>query len=84
MGNARNPWAPTIVAVWRLRKGVMALRGANGEPWPRVCEHCGVPERPNTPVQTYSINDREYLLHPRCQEDWLESPDPDGWTFNLE
>jgi hypothetical protein len=56
----------------------------SAERWPRVCEHCGAPERPDAQVQTYSINDRECLLHPHCQKDWLDGPDPDGWTFNLE
>ena len=53
-------------------------------PWPLVCEHCGRPERPDALVQTYAINDREYVLHPHCHADWLAGPDPDGWSFNLD
>jgi putative DNA primase/helicase len=54
------------------------------EPFPGVCEHCGVAERPGKPIQAYDVNGERYLLHPRCHGDWLAGPDPDGWTFNLD
>ncbi len=66
------------------QKGGNGLAGASGEPWPRVCEHCGAHERTDTPLQAYEVDGDTYWLHPHCQQDWLATPDPDGWTFNLE
>jgi hypothetical protein len=54
------------------------------EEFPLVCEHCGLPERPGKPVQTYQVGDESLLLHPGCKADWIDAPDPDGWTFNLQ
>ena len=34
-------------------------------------------------MRAYEHNGEAYLLHRDCLEDWLASPDPDGWTFNL-
>ena len=54
-----------------VEKGGNGLAGADDEAWPRVCEHCGIPERPGAPLQTYAIDGEQYLLHPRCQQDRL-------------
>jgi hypothetical protein len=66
------------------QKGGDGLAGADSEPWQRVCEHCGVPERPGAPVRAYDVNGKQYQLHPRCEQDRLDAPDPDGWAFNLD
>jgi putative DNA primase/helicase len=79
-----KPLRPSDCCGVAVQKGDGGTDDANGEVWPLVCEHCGRPERPDAPVQSYNINDRDYLLHPRCQKDWFDGPDPDGWTFNLD
>jgi hypothetical protein len=82
--NCEKPLGRSDCCGVAVEKGGGGLDGTNGGPWPRVCEHCGAPERLDAPVQPYDIDGREYLLHPRCQKDWLEGPDPDGWTFGLD
>jgi Protein of unknown function (DUF3631) len=67
-----------------LQKGDGGTEGVNSESWPRVCEHCGMPERPGLLVETYEIDGEQYLLHSRCEQDWRDAPDPNGWTFNSE
>jgi hypothetical protein len=54
------------------------------ELYPPVCEYCGGPEKPNAPVLLCSLRGRQYLMHWRCQREWMAGPDPDGWTFNLD
>jgi hypothetical protein len=54
------------------------------EAYPKVCEHCGIPERPGAPVQTYDVDGERFLLHPDCHGDWLAAPDPNEWSFNLD
>jgi Protein of unknown function (DUF3631) len=54
------------------------------EAYPKVCEHCGANERPGKSVKVYPVDGETYLLHPGCKAEWLDAPDPDGWTFNLE
>jgi putative DNA primase/helicase len=60
------------------------VEGLNGEPWPLVCEHCGIPERPGAPVQTYDVDGERFLLHSGCHGNWLAAPDPNEWSFNLD
>jgi hypothetical protein len=36
-----------------------------------VCEHCGAPATPTSPVQLCGFDGEQYLLHPNCQADWL-------------
>ena len=79
-----KPLRPSDCSGVAVQKGGGGLTGVNGEAWPRVCEHCGVPERPGAPIQVYELYGEQYLLHPGCEKDWLTAPDPDGWTFNLE
>lgn len=65
---------------------VSLLAGNGREPvqtFPLVCEHCGAPERPGKPVETYSVDGETYLLHPGCRTDWLDAPNPNTWSFNL-
>jgi hypothetical protein len=68
--------------------GVADFKGSNGsaedEPWPRVCDHCGRPERPGEPVQTCAVNGEQYFLHRGCQQDWLAGPNPDDWSFQQD
>jgi putative DNA primase/helicase len=52
--------------------GVTVRKGENDET--RVCQHCGVPERPGDPVQQCFVEGEQYLLHRRCQADWLGRP----------
>jgi hypothetical protein len=61
-----------------------ASPGNGGEAWPLVCEHCGNPEHPGKPVEAFEVEGQRYLLHPPCHADWLDGPDPDGWSFNLD
>jgi hypothetical protein len=84
VGKCEKPLAHNGCGVVAVQKGGNGLAAANGEPWPRVCEHCGLAERPGAPVQIYEIYGEQFLLHPGCERDWLAAPDPDGWTFNLE
>jgi hypothetical protein len=60
------PKGPQIAAV----ADVADVRG-DGEDEPRVCQHCGGPERPGEPVQECWVDGEEYLLHRKCQTDWL-------------
>jgi hypothetical protein len=39
--------------------------------WPRVCQHCGALERPDSPVHSCWVEGEEYLLHASCQREWL-------------
>jgi hypothetical protein len=57
---------------------------ADGESWPRVCDHCGAPERPNDPIQTCAVEGRQYFLHCGCQQNWLAGPNPDDWSFQQD
>ena len=66
------------------RKGGAPEDATSGGPWLLVCEHCGIPERPGNPVQSYDKDGQTYLLHPACHAEWLAGPDPDGWSFNLD
>jgi hypothetical protein len=50
--------------------GVTVWNGGNGE-CARVCQHCGTPERPDSPVQSCWVEGEQYLLHPGCQREWL-------------
>jgi putative DNA primase/helicase len=37
-----------------------------------VCQHCGAPATPTSPVQLCGLNGKQFLLHPECRADWLE------------
>jgi putative DNA primase/helicase len=54
-----------------VQKGDMGTDATNEGSWPRVCEHCGDPERPNNPVQSCSVEGEDHLLHARCQVEWM-------------
>ena len=83
--NCEKPLAHNCCAGVPVEKGGDGLEGANGEPWPRVCEHCGVPERPGAPVRAHDVYGKQYRLHRSCEQDRLDAPDPDdGWAFNLD
>ena len=46
--------------------------------FPRVCVHCGEPERPGDPVQECELGgDGLYLLHRHCQDEWLGEGAPE-------
>jgi hypothetical protein len=45
-------------------------KGENGES-ARVCQHCGAPERPDSPVRSCWVEGEEHLLHAGCQSEWL-------------
>jgi putative DNA primase/helicase len=70
--------------------GVTDQKGENGsdaqsaEIYPPVCEYCGGPEKPDAPVLLCSLRGRQYLMHFRCQREWMAGPDPDDWAFNLD
>jgi len=53
-----------------LCNGVTVWNGGNGER-ERVCQHCGAPERPDSPVRSCWVEGEEYLLHAGCQREWL-------------
>jgi Protein of unknown function (DUF3631) len=63
--------------------GVTVEKGENGRLatsdviYPLVCEHCGAPEKPDSPVLTCAIDGEEHLLHPSCRAAWLELEIPD-------
>jgi Protein of unknown function (DUF3631) len=67
--------------------GVTDGKGENGDsrvcaeqdgPFPRVCVHCGEPERPGDPVQECALgDDRPLLLHRHCQAEWLGEGTPE-------
>jgi putative DNA primase/helicase len=78
-----KPLRPNDCSGVAVQKGGNGLSGADAEPWPRVCEHCGTPERPSKRVQTYEFDGERFLLHPDCHGDWLAAPDPNEWSFNL-
>jgi hypothetical protein len=67
-----------------FKRGGNGSAEVNGESYPPVCEHCGGPEKPDEPVLPCGVRGQQYLLHLRCQEEWLAGPDPDAWSFNLE
>jgi hypothetical protein len=39
------------------------------ETYPRVCQHCGSPERDWDPVQLCAIGGETMLLHKQCQDE---------------
>ena len=82
--NARNPITTGFVTVLPFKRGGNGSAEVNGESYPPVCEHCGGPEKPDEPVLPCGVRGQQYLLHLRCQEEWLAGPDPDAWSFNLE
>ena len=45
----------------------------------RICQHCGAPERPDSPVRSCRVEGEEYMLHEGCQSEWLgdDLPIPD-------
>jgi hypothetical protein len=69
--------------------GVTVEKGENGfdggnEAWPRVCDHCGGPEKPGKPVRECWVAGEQIWLHQDCQANWLAAPDPNGFSFNLD
>ena len=36
-----------------------------------VCDHCGGPATPSSPVQLCAVDGEECHLHPKCRADWL-------------
>lgn len=49
--------------------------GGNGgmsESSPPVCQHCGGPATPNSPVQLCAVEGETFLLHRACQAEWQE------------
>jgi hypothetical protein len=49
----------------------VTVRNEENDESARVCQHCGAPERPDTPVRSCWVDGNEYLLHPDCQAEWL-------------
>jgi hypothetical protein len=59
-----------------VEKGDNGLARANGEPWPRVCDHCGGPERPGSPIQECWVAGEQYWLHRgACQHGFGQDDD---------
>jgi hypothetical protein len=69
------------VAPWKGENSdsrVRAQQDCNTETFPRVCVHCGEPERPGDPVQECALgDDRPHLLHRSCQAEWLGEVTPE-------
>jgi hypothetical protein len=40
-----------------------------------VCQRCGASETTDSPIQLSAINGEQFLLHRRCQADWLNETD---------
>jgi hypothetical protein len=58
------------------QNGDNGLARANGEPWPRVCDHCGGPERPGSPIQECWVAGEQYWLHRgACQHGFGQDDD---------
>ena len=43
--------------------------------FPPVCDHCGAPATPESPIQLCAVEGEEFLLHRACQDDWLNETD---------
>jgi hypothetical protein len=61
---------------------IARLHGFSGESddfyaFPPVCDHCGVPANPESPVQLCAIEGKEYRLHRACQAEWLNLTIPE-------
>jgi hypothetical protein len=65
-------------------KGGIGDDATCGDVYSPVCEHCGTAERTSRPVETFQIDGVAHHLHPGCRDEWLASPDPNDWAFNLE
>jgi hypothetical protein len=68
-----SPDEQDLLATWRKDQGLF------DRPAPRVCQHCGAPEQPDSPVLSCWVEGEEYLLHAGCQSEWLgdDLPIPD-------
>lgn len=84
VGECENPNNDGLSNTLTVGMGDISENVNEGGPWPSVCEHCGVPERPGKPVHSYDRDGQIYLLHPACWTEWLAGPDPDDWSFNLD
>jgi putative DNA primase/helicase len=59
-----------------VQKGDTGIEGANGGSWPRICDHCGGPERPGAPVQECWVTGEQYWLHRgACQDGFGQDDD---------
>jgi putative DNA primase/helicase len=79
--NLNNDGHPSGLPVCAGDRG---LNDVNGMSYPLVCEHCGTPERTGKSIEMFVLDGTEYRMHRACRSEWLASPDPNGWTFNLE
>jgi hypothetical protein len=55
--------------------GVASQNGGGGheggdDAWPKVCDHCGDPERPGKPVREYWFGGEHAWLHQACEDGW--------------
>ena len=54
---------------------LFSFRAHASDESPQVCEHCGTPATPKSPVQLCAIDGEEYLLHRDCRADWHAKDD---------
>jgi putative DNA primase/helicase len=81
---SEKPLSPSSSDGLTFCAGGEGVNGVNGTSYPLVCEHCGNPERSGKPIEMFVLDGTEYRMHRACRSEWLASPDPNGWTFNLE